>query len=305
MEEEREGGFAPSGAGRAPAAGGLTGRGGPDRGGSGGKAKKVFWIVSAVIVALFALALALSMGGGKKTPKPTEQPAVAPVAVPAPALTEQELKVKLANEGDLNAQRELGESYLVGKDGVSNPELAEKYLRMAAKGNDPRSNLLLADMLFKRGDWSEAQLFYAQAANLGAEGAYYGLANLLLQANYKDKAACAELLRLEQAKTGNKQASLRLATLLLDEPSLKSAKEGMDRLVELAKGGYPDAQKALADLYANGHRGGGLTLLKDPPAAKIWMSKYSQSLKSDADYDSPDAAEDGQPDYVVQAAPMP
>lgn len=126
---------------------------------------------------------------------------------------------KMANEGSVYAQVELGSLYSMGFEVPKNNKEALKwYTKAAEKTDDPSVMLNLADFLaFSDKDvrnFSEAANWYQKAAELGNDAAQYRLGHLYAQGRgvAKDKAKAIEWLE-KAAAQGYPNAKYNLVLL--------------------------------------------------------------------------------------------
>ena len=87
-----------------------------------------------------------------------------------------------AQSGNVDAQLKLGMMYITGDIIDKNPELALKWLRLAAKGNNTDAQLRLGELLYKGFDvdrnFEESAKWFQLAATSGNAKAQYLLANM-------------------------------------------------------------------------------------------------------------------------------
>lgn len=140
-----------------------------------------------------------------------------------PQETKEEKLLKLAQNGDLNAQLALGYIYLYGEEDIKADEAkAFQYYGMAAAQND---NVALNNL---------ASLYYS---GIGTK---------------QDFAKAAQLFQ-KAVQEGNTEAAVNLAFLYLSGSGVsKDSKEAMNYFVIAAKAGNPTAQFMLGYAYYKG-----------------------------------------------------
>jgi TPR repeat protein len=135
-------------------------------------------------------------------------------------------------------------------------ELAEPRAEMG----DPAAQTLLAE-IYSRGlgvarNEAEAALWYGRAAEQGVAEAQFRYAMILLdgKAVPKDPKQAFALME-EAANSGNRLAQFNFAQMVLagqGEPTPEALKRAADYYEKAAEQKLPDAEYALAEIYANG-----------------------------------------------------
>lgn len=171
--------------------------------------------------------------------------------------------VRLANEGDLEAQMSLGYMYLYGTNGISkNSEEAFKYYSMAARQEDPIALNNLGSLYFN-GLGTEKNIKHAldlfeKAAELGNDNAAVNLGFIYLTGGAKDEKRNNKAMSLfeQAANSGNKIAQFMLGYAYYKGFGVDVDSAKAFRLVKAAatgKGQIDEAQIILGEMYTNGY----------------------------------------------------
>jgi len=171
-----------------------------------------------------------------------------------------ELKAK-ADSGDVEAQLDLGYTYLYGVNGTNiDYKQALAYYEMAAKQNNAVAYNNLGSLYFSGIgtdiDYTKAIYFFEEAAKLGSSDAAVNLAIIYLGKDTKNKTdeTYKKILDLlEQAQENNSIAKYLLGYchfrgFLVEQDYIKAFK----LIKPIADEQYDEAQLVLADFYING-----------------------------------------------------
>lgn len=174
-----------------------------------------------------------------------------------------ERSIRLANEGKLEDQLNLGYMYLYGTNGVKQDyEEAFKYYAMAASQNDPIALNNLGSLYFNgigtKRDISKAIDLFTSSADLGNDNAATNLAFIYLQGGAKDskRNATAVSLLKKSAEQGNSVAKFMLGYayyrgFVVEKDYIEAFK--LIKEAALSKGKLDEAQLILAEMFAEGY----------------------------------------------------
>lgn len=152
--------------------------------------------------------------------------------------------IQAACEGIWQAQRDLGMSYLEGRDGARDPEAAVRWLTEAMKGGDAEVQYQLAT-LHQQGiggpvNYANAGVLYTLACNKGHAGAAARIAEMALEGlGTKKDAAQAKAHAMLAVERGDVSAKVVLTELAgkLDAEQEAKAEKALGELRAMAKGG--------------------------------------------------------------------
>lgn len=172
-----------------------------------------------------------------------------------------EQSLRLAEEGNVDSQMNLGYMYLYGSNGVEQDfEKAFHYYNMAAEQNNPIALNNLGSLYFNgigvTKERSKAMEYFSKSAELGNDNAATNLAFIYLTGGDVERNKKAiELLKMA-AKNGNKLAKFMLGYahykgFLVERDNYTA----FDLIKEAAGEGayFDEAQYVLAEMYANGY----------------------------------------------------
>jgi hypothetical protein len=174
-----------------------------------------------------------------------------------------EKSIRMANEGSLADQMNLGYMYLYGTNGVEqNFENSFKYYAMAADQNDPIALNNLGSLYFNgigtKQNHGKALELFSKSADLGNDNAATNLAFILLTGGAKDEVRNRKAVELFQkaADAGNNIAKFMLGYAYLQGfAKEKDFYAAMDLIHESATGKskFDEAQLVLAQMYLKGY----------------------------------------------------
>ena len=199
-------------------------------------------------------------GGGEETETSTPTAEIAPKK-PKKKETLLEKNVRLAEEGSLKHQMNLGYMYLYGTNGVKqNFEKSFKYYEMAAQQNDPIATNNLGSLYFNgigtKRDIKTALSLFERAADLGNDAAAVNLAFIYLTGGKKDKVRNKKAVELlKKASKENKIARFMLGYayyrgFVVDQNMTEAYKLIKSAASEETK--IDEAQIILAQMYIRG-----------------------------------------------------
>ena len=180
---------------------------------------------------------------------------------------------KRANNGDFEAQYELGREYSSGRILKQDFTLAEKWFKESAKNGNLYAEAAIGVMYMNMGDYEKAfniLLKVAQKGNMNAQSNLalfymYGIPSIGISPSYEKAAYWLELA----ADQGEVEAMYNLSNLLLKNSGAQhNTARGLELLEEAASTGYPPAQIGLGLEYFSGYN-----TSKDFKKASEWMSK--------------------------------
>ena len=174
-----------------------------------------------------------------------------------------EQSLRLANEGNVESQMNLGYMYLYGNNGVEQDfEKAFEYYNMAAEQNNPIALNNIGSLYFNgigvEKNRAKALEYFRRSAINGNDNAATNLAFIYLTGNKNDSERDKQAINLfrQAAKSGNKLAKFMLGyayykgfTLERDNyAAFALIKDAADEGAE-----FDEAQYILAEMYANGY----------------------------------------------------
>lgn len=174
-----------------------------------------------------------------------------------------EQSLRLANEGNVESQMNLGYMYLYGNNGVEQDfEKAFEYYNMAAEQNNPIALNNIGSLYFNgigvEKNRAKALDYFRRSATLGNDNAATNLAFIYLTGNSNDSERNKQAINLfkQAAQSGNKLAKFMLGyayykgfTLERDNyAAFALIKDAADEGAE-----FDEAQYILAEMYANGY----------------------------------------------------
>lgn len=167
----------------------------------------------------------------------------------------QDLKAK-AEQGNIEAQQQLGYLYLTGEFPKKDTKKAEYWLTQAAEKNNNLAQAQLAYLYAEKGNMKKAEEWYRKASNNGNLEARN---NLTLILSDRDAAGenidKKELINLLESlvEQNFKPAFYTLAWTYLEDNDVKNEKRGLELLITSAENGDSYAEYMLAELYEDGH----------------------------------------------------
>ena len=174
-----------------------------------------------------------------------------------------ERSIRLANEGKLEDQLNLGYMYLYGTNGVNQDyDEAFKYYTMAASQNDPIALNNLGSLYFNgigtKRDIPSAIDLFTRSADLGNDNAATNLAFIYLQGGAKDVKRNLMAINLfkASAEKGNSIAKFMLGYAYYKGFVVEKNYVEAFKLIKesaLSKGKLDEAQLILAEMFASGH----------------------------------------------------
>lgn len=174
-----------------------------------------------------------------------------------------ERSIRLANEGNLEDQLNLGYMYLYGTNGVNQDyDEAFKYYTMAASQNDPIALNNLGSLYFNgigtKRDIPSAIDLFTRSADLGNDNAATNLAFIYLQGGAKDVKRNLMAINLfkASAEKGNSIAKFMLGYAYYKGFVVEKNYVEAFKLIKesaLSKGKLDEAQLILAEMFASGH----------------------------------------------------
>jgi TPR repeat protein len=174
-----------------------------------------------------------------------------------------ERSIRLANEGNLEDQLNLGYMYLYGTNGVNQDyDEAFKYYTMAASQNDPIALNNLGSLYFNgigtKRDIPSAIDLFTRSADLGNDNAATNLAFIYLQGGAKDVKRNLMAINLfkASAEKGNSIAKFMLGYVYYKGFVVEKNYVEAFKLIKesaLSKGKLDEAQLILAEMFASGH----------------------------------------------------
>ena len=174
-----------------------------------------------------------------------------------------EQSLRLAKEGNVESQMNLGYMYLYGNNGVEQDfEKAFEYYNMAAEQNNPIALNNIGSLYFNgigvEKNRAKALDYFRRSATLGNDNAATNLAFIYLTGNSNDSERNKQAINLfkQAAQSGNKLAKFMLGyayykgfTLERDNyAAFTLIKDAADEGAE-----FDEAQYILAEMYANGY----------------------------------------------------
>ena len=174
-----------------------------------------------------------------------------------------EQSLRLAGEGNVDSQMNLGYMYLYGNNGVEQDfEKAFEYYNMAAQQNNPIA-LNNVGSLYFNGIGTEknrvtAIKYFTESAKLGNDNAATNLAFIYLTKNKNDADLNKQAIRLFQqaAKSGNKLAEFMLGYAYYRGFVVERDNYTAFGLIKDAadeKASFDEAQYILGEMYSNGY----------------------------------------------------
>ncbi len=191
--------------------------------------------------------------------------------------------LKAANQGDAEAQFNLGVMYLYGRGVSQDDEIAcDWYKKAASQGYASAQNYLGVMYLYGRGvpkNYEKAWKWYLAAANQGDEGAQNDLGTMYYNGsgvtqNYEKAFEWC----LKAANQGNATAQNNMGTMYYNGRGVhQDDKIACDWYIKSANQGFAEAQNNLGDMYYNG-RG----VHQDDKLACDWYKKAANQGLADA-----------------------
>ena len=186
---------------------------------------------------------------------------------------------KVAEQGDVEAQKEVGFEYELEKKYTE----AEKWYRKAAEQGDAHAQVRLGDLYYEgngvKQDYTEAAKWYRKAAEQGYAIAQAFLGDLYFYGDgvKQDYTEAAKWYR-KAAEQGDAYAQLQLGDLYYEGNGVKQDfAEAAKWYLQSAEQGKGYAQKRLGDLYAQGKG-----IQQDYTEAAKWYRKAAEQGKSTA-----------------------
>lgn len=174
-----------------------------------------------------------------------------------------EQSLRLAGEGNVEAQMNLGYMYLYGNNGVEQDfEKAFEYYDMAAKQNNPIALNNVGSLYFNgigtKKNRAEAIRYFNESAKLGNDNAATNLAFIYLTKNANDTEMNKKAIELfrQAAKSGNKLAEFMLGYAYYNGFVVERDNYAAFGLIKDAadEGAlFDEAQYILGEMYANGY----------------------------------------------------
>lgn len=167
----------------------------------------------------------------------------------------QDLKNK-AEQGDIEAQQQLGYLYLTGEFPKKDTKKAEYWLTQAAEKGDNLAQERLAYLYQEQSDMGKAEEWYRKSSENGNLNSRNNLALLLMD---KEKSGQPinkkELVTLLESliEKDYKPAYYVLSWLYIEDNELKNEKKGLELLMIAVENGDTDAEYMLAELYEDGY----------------------------------------------------
>lgn len=174
-----------------------------------------------------------------------------------------EQNLRLAKEGDVEAQMNLGYMYLYGNNGVEQDfTKAFEYYKMAADKDNPIALNNVGSLYFNgigtEKNRARAISYFNKSAKLGNDNAATNLAFIYLTGNNNDSERNKKAMQLfrQAAKSGNKLAEFMLGYayykgFTVDRDNYTAFSLIKDAADEGAE--FDEAQYILAEMYANGY----------------------------------------------------
>jgi TPR repeat protein len=181
--------------------------------------------------------------------------------------------VKLGHAGVSRAQSEIGRCFVAGLGVERDVELAQKWLSLAAKGNDPLGQRLLGDFYFNgeegRPDRAIAEEWYARAAKQGDPEAQDMLSWILTDGDHRKPDYAQAMQWAEKAaKQGNAPSMTRIGLLYHNALGVeRNAKAAAHWWQKSAALGDADGQAMLGAAH---HLGAGVP--RDLVRALAWLT---------------------------------
>lgn len=176
--------------------------------------------------------------------------------------TYAEKNIRLANEGKLEAQMNLGYMYLYGVNGVETDyEQAFKYYTMAAAQKDPIALNNLGSLYFSgigtKADVQKAAELFSKAAENGNDNAAVNLAFIYLVGGAKDEMRNKKAVNLfkQAADAGNNIAKFMLGYAYYKGFAVEQNYQKAYKLIKAAAGGdsrIDEAQMVLGEMLIEG-----------------------------------------------------
>lgn len=170
-----------------------------------------------------------------------------------------EQSLKLASEGDVDAQLAVGYSYLYGANGAEvNYDKAFEYYAMAAVQNDPVGLNNLGSLYYSgigvERSPAKAHVLFEKAANLGNAEAAVNLAFILISGNGAEKNPAQAMQWFEKsAAQENPTAQFMLGYAYYSgKLRPRDYKKAAELVKKAASAGIDEAQYTLALMYVNG-----------------------------------------------------
>lgn len=173
-----------------------------------------------------------------------------------------EKNIRLANEGKLEAQMNLGYMYLYGVNGVeADYEQALKYYTMAAAQKDPIALNNLGSLYFSgigtKADVQKAAELFSEAAQNGNDNAAVNLAFIYLVGGAKDEVRNKKAVNLfkQAADAGNNIAKFMLGYAYYKGFAVEQNYQEAYKLIKAAAGGdsqIDEAQMVLGEMLIEG-----------------------------------------------------
>lgn len=224
---------------------------------------------------------------------------------------------KIANQGNIVAQAELGYMFYVGKDTPVNYEKAEYWLKKSANGDllvNHQSKNLLAALYEDKGDinsailWykkaaengfidsqinlgllyekqeqlEEAQKWYELAANSGSGSGMYNLGLLLYKIDNKNVNKVIELLLKSESSNvlpliDKREIEYSLGWLYLNDNKIKDINKAIKLFESSAQKGFIESQFILGEIYETDKFN-----LEDLQKSRYWYSEAAKQGDKDA-----------------------
>ena len=174
-----------------------------------------------------------------------------------------EQSLRLAKEGNVEAQMNLGYMYLYGNNGVEQDfEKAFEYYNMAAEQNNPIALNNIGSLYFNgigvEKNRAKALEYFRRSAINGNDNAATNLAFIYLTGNKNDSERDKQAINLfrQAAKSGNKLAKFMLGYAYYKGFTLERDNYAAFALIKDAAdegADFDEAQYILAEMYANGY----------------------------------------------------
>lgn len=174
-----------------------------------------------------------------------------------------EQSLRLANEGNVESQMNLGYMYLYGNNGVEQDfEKAFEYYNMAAEQNNPIALNNIGSLYFNgigvEKNRAKALDYFRRSAINGNDNAATNLAFIYLTGNKNDSERDKQAINLfrQAAKSGNKLAKFMLGYAYYKGFTLERDNYAAFALIKDAAdegADFDEAQYILAEMYANGY----------------------------------------------------
>ncbi len=171
--------------------------------------------------------------------------------------------LRLAGQGDVEAQMNLGYMYLYGNNGVEQDfDKAFEYYNMAAEQNNPIALNNVGSLYFNGIGVEKNRLkaleYFKKSAEMGNDNAATNLAFIYLTSSKNDSERNKQAVKLFQqaANSGNKLASFMLGYAYYRGFSVERDNYTAFSLIKIAAdegAEFDEAQYVLAEMFANGY----------------------------------------------------